>query len=60
MPKFWHFFVKDIAHSAQHTTAYDACVVTVSTTKLKKLVYSHVLHIGLEHVGSLHVISYVL
>ena len=20
---FWHFYVKDIAHSAQHTTAYD-------------------------------------
>ena len=22
-PNFWHFYVKDVARSAQHTTAYD-------------------------------------
>ena len=30
-------FLKDIAHGAQHTTAYDVHIVEVSTPKLKNL-----------------------
>ena len=32
-----NFYMKDTAQSIQHTTAYDACAVNVSTLKLEDL-----------------------